>query len=245
MGRYLAVIVVVVLFLSPLVTHAELIEGKTYRLEKTVVDLERTDGSTEQFVAAYGSKFVVVDAKQGYYIVSFVDIKKLEEDTELGAQNDEFNRIKTSKKKYAERRVEYKLKNPIGDVDIAKSTSIALSGPVSGPLIVPFKYRFDDKSISGEATIGFYGGWAYDVPLYKSIRRLPVIPFLSFGLSQVAISNNGETDNKTAFTWAAGLLIKDWGNVNIGAVYGQDRVGGSTWEHEGKGWFSLMIGWSL
>ena len=33
--------------------------------------------------------------------------------------------------------------------------------------------------------------------------------------------------------------------MNIGVIYGQDRIGDNTWEHEGDGWWSIMIDWEL
>jgi len=33
--------------------------------------------------------------------------------------------------------------------------------------------------------------------------------------------------------------------VNIGLVYGQDRIGDKTWQHEGNDWISFMIDWDI
>ena len=119
---------------------------------------------------------------------------------------------------------------------------------VSGPLIVPFKFRLNDKSLSGEATVGYYAGFGND--LFWENYQIGFTPILSAGLTQVTVASENtdgdiEEDSKTAFTWAAGFLFQSWDSVNIGLIYGQDRTGDSDWAHEGEGWVSLSVGWNL
>ena len=122
---------------------------------------------------------------------------------------------------------------------------MSLTGPVSGPLIVPFKYRTDDHSLSGEATIGYYAGYRTEIKMPWANARIPISPFIAGGLSQINVSTNGDTDNKSGVTIAAGILIQNWADVNVGFVFGQDRIGDSSWEHEGDDWVSFMIGWNI
>jgi len=205
-------------------------EGQTYSLEKSVFNLERTRDKQPGFIAAQNSKFVVVDNKiyPNAYVVRFIFIY----DTDNTVSN-----VTTDE--------EYKLAKVIGGIDILKSVQPSLAGPVSGPLIVPFKYRLDDKSLSGEAAIGYYAGYRTEPKMPWTKTRISFSPFIAGGISQVNTSTNGETDNRTAVTLATGILIQNWDNVNIGFVIGQDRIGDNTWQFEGKSWVSFMIGWDL
>jgi hypothetical protein len=207
----------------------ELQETKAYRLNKTLYDLERTRDKTAGHIAVKNSKFVVVDSgDSSTYVVRFITLYNMGP-TKSTVTLDE----------------EYIMPKKLGNVDISKSVSPSVGGPVSGPLIVPFKFRLDDDSITGEAVLGYYAGYSLEPKIPWTDVRVPISPFIAGGLSQVSVSENGETDNKTGFTWAAGILVQNWANVNIGIVYGEDHTGDKDWEHEGEGWFSFMIGWEL
>lgn len=208
----------------------EMEEGKTYRLDKSVLNLTRTRDQQTGFIAAQRSKFIVVDnaIDPNAYVVRFITIYDNDNTKSTVTIDDE-----------------YKLARVIGDTDILKSVQPSLSGPVSGPLIVPFKYRLDDKSLSGEAAIGYYAGYRTEPNIPGTKIRIPVSPFIAGGLSQINTSTNGDTDNRTAVTIAAGILIQNWANVNIGFVVGQDRIGDDSWQYEGENWVSFMIGWDL
>ena len=212
------------------IAYAEMEEGKIYRLDKSVFNLERTRDKKPDFIAAQNSKFVVVDNKSddNAYIVRFITIYD---------NNNTVSSVTTDE--------EYKLARVIGDTDILKSVQPSLVGPVSGPLIVPFKYRLNDRSLSGEAAIGYYAGYRTEPRMPWTKTRISFSPFIAGGMSQVNTSINGETDNHTAVTLATGILIQNWANVNIGFVIGQDRIGDSTWQYEGKSWASFMVGWDL
>lgn len=128
--------------------------------------------------------------------------------------------------------------------DHAKKTT---GGPTSGALVVPFKFRTKDDSLSGEATVGAYAGYGWDMP---KLNYIVVTPFLSAGITQVSVSSvndagNVESTNKSGFTLAGGFLIQNWGGVNIGIVAGEDRIGDKAWEYEGDTWYSLSVGWKL
>lgn len=227
--RYVLVLAILI-FISPSLSFGQpLEEKKIYRLDISLYDLERIRGGETCFVAKNNSSFVVVDAtKDNFYIIRFVKINELN-----GLKNVSSDEL-------------YKLPKKYGDVDVSKSVKSVLSGPSSGPLIVPFKYRLDDRSISGEATIGYYAGYSLEIPIYRTDTVISLSPILAAGISQINIATNGETDTKSGITWAGGLLIQNWANVNIGIVYGEDRIGkNNNWEHEGNGWVSFMVGWNI
>ena len=201
-------------------------ENRTYRLEKSVYHLERTRDGDKGAYALRNSTFIVIDnSKSDFYVVRFIKVFKNED--ELQALTDE----------------EYKIPKSIGGIELSRSVSPSFSGPVSGPLIVPFKYRLNDKSLTGEATIGYYAGYGLEPRV--GAARIAISPFIAGGISQINVSRNGQTDNKTGITLAAGFLIQNWGGINIGILYGQDRIGDKAWENEGEGWVSFMIGWDL
>ena len=207
----------------------ELEEQRIYRLNKTVYNLQRTRDGEPGFRAMKNSKFVVVDSSDSSaYVVRFLTLYKFN-DIESTVTKDE----------------EYKLPKEVGNVDISKSVIASVGGPVSGPLVVPFKFRLDDDSITGDATLGYYAGYSLEPPIPWTHYRVPITPFIAGGISQISVSHDGEPDYKTGFTWAAGILVQNWANVNIGIVLGEDYIGDKDWEHEGQRWFSFMIGWEL
>ena len=69
--------------------------------------------------------------------------------------------------------------------------------------------------------------------------------FIAGGLTQISVTEDEETSNQTGVSLAAGILIQNWAGVNIGLVYGEDRIGNQDWEHEGEGWLSFMVGWEI
>ena len=224
------VLVFIFVCISQAVYAKELESLKTYRLEKSVHNLIRTRDNTGGFVAARDSKFIVVDSEsdKDAYIVRFIVIYD-SDDVKSTVRQDE----------------EYKLAKVIGGTAVINSVQPSLTGPVSGPLIVPFKYRTDDKSLSGEAAIGYYAGYRTEMTLLLTNIRIPMSPFIAGGLTQINVSTTADADNKTGITLAVGILINNWADVNIGFVYGQDRIGDPSWEHEGNGWISFMIGWDI
>ena len=99
--------------------------------------------------------------------------------------------------------------------------------------------------MAGDATIGYYAGYSVEPRLPFTETRIPISPFIAGGLSQVSVTKEEETSNQTGVTLAVGVLIQNWDGINIGIVYGQDRIGDKDWEHEGEGWVSFMVGWEL
>lgn len=235
--RQLTLAVLMLLF-SGAAFAGDLQSGQTYALHITVMDLKKPDGSGS-FTAARPSKFVVLDdSDPDNYLVRFVTVYSLTTST-LRAAEGETSVSSTVRKDEA-----YYLPKKYNGAETSLLTTSAYSGPVSGPLVVPFKFRFGDDSIAGEAAIGYYAGYSWSMPVGFG-NRIPFTPFLAGGLSQVSVDTASGSEDKSAFTWAAGLLIQNWSKVNVGLVYGQDRTGDKGWEHEGDGWLSFMVGWVI
>ena len=205
-------------------------EKKVYRLHKTVHDIPLARDASKKFIAVKESKFEVVDATNtSHYVVRFVTLYDI-------------GKVKSTVRKDDE----YLLSKTISSVPIEKSISLSRGGAVSGPLIVPFKYRLNDDSLTGEATLGYYAGYSVEPRLFWSDKRIPITPFIAGGVTQISVNEGeDETSNQTGVSLAAGILIQNWAGVNIGLVYGQDRIGNNEWEHEGDGWLSFMVGWEL
>lgn len=94
--------------------------------------------------------------------------------------------------------------------------------------------------------MGYYAGYSFDIPIWKTNDSIPLTPFISAEITQVSVPNaEGDSDYKSGITWAAGLLIKNWEGITIGLTYGEDRIGDKDYKYEGKGWISFMIGWEV
>ncbi len=204
-------------------------EGKVYRLSKTIHDMPLVRDTAKKYIAVKESKFEVVDVSNtAYYVVRFITLY-------------DFGNLKSTVRKDEE----YQLAKTISSVPIEKSISLSRGGPVSGPLIVPFKYRLNDDSLTGEATLGYYAGYSVEPRIWPTDTRIPITPFIAGGLTQISVTEDEETSNQTGVSLAAGILIQNWAGVNIGLVYGEDRIGNQDWEHEGEGWLSFMVGWEI
>jgi hypothetical protein len=221
------------LILSPL-THATSFEvGKIYRLKTTLENLVSEDGiPATPARAVKTSKFKVIqnDAGKTYILVNFINLYSIEINEDI---------IESTVRKDKN----YKISKAIDDSNhIALSAVESDSGWASGALIVPFKYRLNDKSLGGEATIGTYLGYNFEL-FASSEAKLIVIPFLAAGLSQISIQQaDGSNKNQSGVTIAGGFLFPKWDETTLGLIYGQDRIGDSDWEHEGKGWVSILVG---
>jgi ribosomal protein L35AE/L33A len=223
---------------------AELTKENKYRA-KTAIDVS-SDGTKFNLKVGSQSKFIILDNDdKDKYAIKFTNIypysviKSTRTVTDYKTENAS---------DVIENNVYYLSKKEVNGVPIESKVEQSYGGIVSGPLVVPFKYRLDDKSIGGDATVGYYAGYGFDVPI--SDQYITLTPFLSAGLTQVSVLSEAEdgtttTDSKSGFSWATGFLIQNWDSVNIGIVYGQDRIGDKNWAHEGEGWVSISVGWKL
>ncbi len=211
----------------------ELQVGKIYRLS-TTVEVKKVGDISTVYTALKNSKYeVIAKDATGNFIVQFNKVYT-SADTRF-ASTTWVNWDET-----------FILPSKVSNTyEVSSVSKESLTGLSAGPLVVPFKYRTGDKSISGDATIGMYAGITFEPGCTKSNWCFRITPLISAGISQVSVSDGANTENKTSATWAAGFLISNWSDLNIGIVYGEDRVGDSSWQHEGDGWVSIMIGWQL
>lgn len=231
---------VIILILStcwPALTAAvELKTGGTYRLGITMTKLKSIGDLTTEYTALKNSKyFIVSKSTSGEYIVRFDNIFTSDAPRYTNENYVLYDKLYILKD----------ITNPTVPISsISKPSNTGLS---SGPLLVPFKYRLNDNSLSGDATVGFYAGITFELGCFTENWCFRITPLLSAGISQVAVAktDGSGTESQSSATWAAGFLITDWANMNIGLIYGQDRIGDKSWEFEGKGWLSFMIGWQL
>lgn len=216
------------------VSAGDLEVGKIYRLGMTVPGLEAVGEKESSYTAKKNSKFQVLSILDGEgYVIQFNKIYTSRDDGQ-------------GKTKWVGYDKSYKLPEKVGDVvRISEIARESLTGLSAGPLIVPFKFRLDDESLAGDAELGVYAGITFEPGCTKSNWCFRVTPLISAGLSQVSVADENDTENKTAMTIAVGFLITNWADLNIGLIYGQDRIGDSSWEHEGDGWISFMVGWQL
>jgi hypothetical protein len=234
-----------VIFITTFVSNAdELTKDNKYRA-KTALKVS-SDGTNFDLKVGSQSKFIILDNdNKDKYAIKFTNIYPYNV-IKSTRTTDDYKSENASD--VIEDDVYYLSKTEVNGVPIESKVEQSFGGVVSGPLIVPFKYRLDDKSIGGDATVGYYAGYGFDVPI--SDQYITVTPFLSAGLTQVSVLSEADdgtttTDSKSGFSWATGFLISNWDSVNIGIVYGQDRIGDENWTHEGEGWVSISVGWEL
>ena len=229
------IILCALLSFSSVLRAQELDIGKVYRLGITLPVTELGDNSDPKriYIARKSNKFSVISKKDnGEYVVNFNSVYTLDGSTYASTKWVEWDKA-------------YVLPSKFHGVNISDVSNESLTGLSAGPLIVPFKYRTNDDSLSGDATIGMYAGITWEPGCSQSNWCFRITPLISAGISQVTVGDGDNTESKTSATWAAGFLISSWADLNIGVIYGQDRIGDNTWEHEGKGWVSVMVGWEL
>jgi hypothetical protein len=226
------ILLALVLLLSVASMAEEIAVGNIYRLGITVHELRALDDDTTGYSARMNSKFIVLrKLENGDYIIQFNKIYKSKKIENVNwVLSDEAYILPA------------KIKNVIDASDVSR---ISLTGLSAGPLVVPFKYRFNNDSITGDAVIGLYAGITFEPGCITDNWCFRITPLISAGIAQVSVNTDTNNENKSSATWAAGFLITDWADMNLGLIYGEDRIGDKDWEHEGEGWLSFMIGWKL
>jgi hypothetical protein len=233
------ILILTILAIFSLTNAEELINDGVYRARVSfaVTDPNSLDPNTEIRVGGQTKFRVINNPNQNAYMIRFVNVYRVQSKTATGVSYAESNVVTSDI---------YKLnKKSSSNIPIESIVEPSASGLTSGPLIVPFKFRLNDGTISGDATVGYYAGYGFDLPLGD--KYVTITPILSAGLSQVTVfdKNTDKSQSKSAATWATGLLIQNWDKINIGLVYGQDRIGDRNWEYEGDGWISISFGWAL
>jgi hypothetical protein len=122
------------------------------------------------------------------------------------------------------------------------------TGVLFGALVVPFKFHLGgENKLTASSTIAPYVGFRGPAPF-----GLTFAPVVSAGLGLVPVNNpeTDETDTKSAFSVAIGLLLTHSKNdkFNAGILFGKDflsksdRAGDDTVDEP---WFSIYAGYKL
>jgi hypothetical protein len=122
------------------------------------------------------------------------------------------------------------------------------TGVMFGALVVPFKFHLGgENKLSASSTIAPYVGFRGPAPF-----GLTFTPVVSAGLGLVPVNNatTDETDTKSAFSVALGVLLTQSKNdkFNAGVLFGKDflsksdRAGDDTVDEV---WFSIYAGYKL
>lgn len=119
------------------------------------------------------------------------------------------------------------------------------NGITYGALVVPFKMRLNDKTLSGQASIGPFWGWRWG-----NVGDGAVTLFATTGLTTISISdvNSSETENRLGLTAGVGLVATTAEGFQIGLIYGIDHLGDKDepgWRYEDRPWVSFSIGFGF
>jgi len=124
------------------------------------------------------------------------------------------------------------------------------TGWVYGGLILPYKYHYDDKSISGETTIGPYVGRR------STLGDTSFIWAVSAGVTPISVESTDQNGNPkstplTAFTYAVGWMFefnKGSSPFRGGVFFGKDIVSKTSavpYKHNRKNWVAFQLGWDF
>lgn len=211
--------VVCLAFLATQTAYAEgndLKEG-WYELRLNKEGFEGSDGV--KYKADEGSDFHIVDDKAGKIELYFTDVE--------GKGST-----------YVKEKELYKIDASELSAKYWKRLRIA-----HGLLIVPFKLRNEDKTLTGESSLGYYIG------LENQWLQAKFSYVLAAGLTLIPIADaTGKVDEKTGVTAAAGWIFTTMDNFQIGAFIGIDHLGGDNgknWKYEDDPWISISIGYNF
>lgn len=215
--------------------EAELALQGTYRLNKDLTGLKMAGETTTAPTMIRGSKFTFVtkketqDGKSSYWISPDCTWVPLAEGECLAA-DDEDAPINGTVIEVSDEQLH----------DASFNLSRAL---VHGVLLAPFKIRTEDKSLTGQSTLGYYFGMRSDSALVN------MTPFFSAGLSFVnGVDEENPEENVTAFSSSIGLSFETKTNFQFAVMYGFDHVGGELgekWIYEDDPWFSVGLGYDF
>lgn len=148
--------------------------------------------------------------------------------------------------------------------DIKPYQRILTAQVAVGTMILPIKLRGPldyngthyERQFSTDISIGPYIGYRFKVSGndYKPFTTIglfagPTLINYTSTTSQSGspLPTSATPDNMFAFTYGIGL-VHEINGFQIGLVYGTDRVSGkrvTEWPYDGKGWFSLGIGYNF
>lgn len=129
------------------------------------------------------------------------------------------------------------------------ATGPSRSGFVFGALVVPFKFRFGDHSISSSSTIAPYVGFSSTTSGSYGMSFTPVLS-AGLGLVPVKSASGGTTETRPAFSAAIGLVVGSKKNTGFqaGVLLGRDVLSRSDRALEpaaNKPWLSLYLGYAI
>lgn len=182
------------------------------------------------YAAGTGTTFYIIACDENNTLVVFDDAEEILKAPDLPGKT--YEKVTTDKI--------YEIQTP----DLPKAAYRMRWGLSHGPLVVPFKFRTNDGSLSGEATLGYYLGVKSETILVSGTA------FISAGLALIPVSdvNSSETETKTGFSWAVGYAFETKTNFQAAIVAGGDHLGGTAgdnWEYEDDIWLSLAIGFNF
>lgn len=132
------------------------------------------------------------------------------------------------------------------DASKLESGPLAYRGWDYGVLVAPYKYHPQDRTLTGEATLGGYAGYRYSWPGVSI-----TVPVLSAGVGVVNVLKDGTTtDTKSApsFSISGGAIISltKTGLFQIGILFGADWAGkGNHYRYEGQPWIAVSFGTNI
>ncbi len=215
-----------ILIVVPSITFAEVSAGKMV-LYSPVYEF-RIEGDNKKYAAGADTRFYIVDEDNTDYTILF----KKEKDISSAPTRPGYGKVKPKQL--------FKIK-----IKFLEKASYRLRfGIAHGPLIVPFKFRTKDGSLTGQSTLGYYLGFKSDF-LYGSGTL-----FASAGLTLIPINdvNSSSTDEKTGVSWAFGYSFASKSNFQAAIIVGWDHIGGEAgdnWDYEDNPWVSLAIGFEF
>ncbi len=117
-------------------------------------------------------------------------------------------------------------------------------GDSFGLLLIPYKYRPGDGSLTTDPTFGGYWGLSNRWLGFNSTFLVGV------GVSHIVTTdgNTNQIEYKTALTAGGGLTSTIRGKYHAGIFAGIDRLGGEAgrwWKYENELWISLTIGYNF
>ncbi len=212
--------------LIPNITFAEVSAGKMVLLSP--IYGFKIDRESKKYVAGDNSTFFIVDENKDYYTILFKKVKDISNNrTRSGYEIVKIKQL-------------FKIeKNSLPEASYRLRFGIA-----HGPLIVPFKYRTKDGSLTGQSTLGYYLGFKSDY-LYGSGTL-----FFSTGLTLIPVNdvNSSSTDEKTGVSWAFGYSFASKSKFQAAIIFGWDHIGGEAgdnWDYEDDPWLSFAIGFEF
>lgn len=124
------------------------------------------------------------------------------------------------------------------------------TGWTYGVLVLPYKYHLDDKSFSGETTIGPYIGRR------STLGDIGYTWAMTAGFTPVSVESIDQSGNKkstqlSAFSYAIGLIFelnKGLSPFQAGIFFGRDVVSSDsavTYNHDRKNWLAFQLGWDF